>query len=64
MKRLVVPVFFAVALCAMRLGAADFVWSGRGRAGDWNDIANWEPSTKVPGAGDGVYMNKTVTIGG
>jgi hypothetical protein len=64
MKRLVVPVFFAVALCAMRLGAADFVWSGRGRAGDWNDIANWEPSTKVPGAGDGVYMNRTVTIGG
>ena len=39
----------SLALCC---GAAEYTWTGNGAAGNWNDAANWSPSTGAPGAGD------------
>ena len=42
----------AVALCALCAGATEYTWTGNGAAGNWNDAANWSPSTGAPNAGD------------
>lgn len=39
----------SLALCC---GAAEYTWTGNGAAGNWNDAANWSPSTGAPNAGD------------
>ena len=40
---------WALFFCAH---AGSYTWTGGGAAGNWNDSANWSPSTGTPGAGD------------
>ena len=45
----------------MSAQAADYTWTGT-YDNDWNNPANWNPSTAVPGAADTVILNNTVNI--
>ena len=38
-----------------------YTWTGEGAAGNWNDSANWDPSTGTPGAGDRAEFNTAGT---
>ena len=39
-----------------------YTWIGGGAAGNWNDSANWDPSTGTPGAGDRAEFNDAGTF--
>lgn len=52
---------FVFAGLYMSAQAADYTWTGT-YDNDWNNPANWNPSTAVPGAADTVILNNTVNI--
>lgn len=59
-RKLLASLFVFAGLC-MSAQAADYTWTGA-VDNDWNNAANWNPSTAVPGAADTVILNNTVNI--
>lgn len=59
-RKLLASLFVFAGLC-MSAQAADYTWTGA-VDNDWNNAANWNPSTAVPGAADTVTLNNTVNI--
>ena len=60
-RKLLASLFVFAAICVSAL-AADYTWTGNAGDNDWNNAANWNPSTAVPGADDTVTLTNTVTI--
>lgn len=60
-RKLLASLFVFAGLC-MSAQAADYTWTGNAGDNDWNNPANWNPSTAVPGAADTVTLNNTVNI--
>ena len=53
--RSVVFVFTLVSLCANRMLATTYTWTGKAPAPNnqlWSNVQNWSPSNSVPGAAD------------
>ena len=60
MKRLI-SVCVLLALAPMAFAAADYRWTGAGRANDWTDEENYDPEG-VPAAGDNLIIPTNTTI--
>lgn len=64
MKNVFLSLVTALAAGVLPLSGAEYIWTGLGNPGDWNDPENWNRKSGTPGSGDVVYMNRTVRVDG